>query len=186
VVPGTIQAAFVTSDQASSLVGVTLGFSSGGSQPPSPLPSDPTACAVAVGPGTQSVYGSGWTVFGSVTYQDSDSVADHTVTQVLGKYPTTGRARNVFATLTNGIKDCPSAVRTNADQSTSSWAYWVDTATADTLVWEATQDAANGWTCYRQARLKGTAVLEVAVCEAGDGQQSAAKIADQFAGNVSG
>jgi hypothetical protein len=40
--------------------------------------------------------------------------------------------------------------------------------------------------CYRQARLKGKAVLQVAVCAAGDGKQAAANIADQFAGRVEG
>ncbi len=186
LVPGTIQASFVSIDGVSSLVGVTLESSSGSSQPPAPLSGDPASCAVAVGPGTQSVYRSGWAVFGSAMYQDSDSVADHAVTQVLGKYSTVAQAAAVFATLTNGIKGCPSAVRTNADQSTSTWTYEVNTATADTLSWTATEVAANGWVCYREARLKGTAVLQVAVCEAGDGQLTAQKIANQFAGKVGG
>src|SRR5205807_7021626 len=123
---------------------------------------------------------------GSVTYQDSDSVADHAVTQVLGRYPAADQAATVFGTLVNGIKGCASAVRTNADQSTSTWTYAVDTGTADTLVWTATEQAANGWACYRQAQQKGTTVLEVAVCEAGDGLPAAQQIATQFARNVRG
>lgn len=186
LVPGTIQASFVSMDAVSSMVGVTLESSSGSSQPPAPLPGDPASCAVAVGPGTQSVYGPGWTVFGSAMYQDSDSVADHAVTQVLGKYSTAAQAATVFATLTDGIKGCPSAVRTNADQSSSTWTYEVSTATSDALSWTATEAAADGWACYREARLKGAAVLQVAVCEAGDGQSAAQQIAGQFAGKVSG
>lgn len=103
----TIQTSFVSIDGVSSLVGVTLESSSGSSQPPAPLSSNPMSCAVAVGPGTQSMYRSGWTVFGSAMYQDSDSVADHAVTQVLGKYSTAAQAATEFATLTNGIKSCP-------------------------------------------------------------------------------
>src|SRR5437879_1880171 len=70
LVPGTLQTSFVSLDGVSAAVGVTLESSTGSSQPPAPLPSDPASCAVAVGPSTQSVYGPGWTVFGSVTYQD--------------------------------------------------------------------------------------------------------------------
>lgn len=186
VVPGTVQSSFLTIDEVSSLVGTTLLSSTDASEPPSPLSADPATCAVAIGPATQSVYARGWTVFQSATYQDSDAVADHTVTQVLGVYSDSDKAGAVFRTLTDGLNGCKSAVRTDEDQSTSKWTYSVDTTTSSALGWTATQDAGEGWACYRQARLKGKAVLQVAVCEAGDGRQAAAKITDQFVGKVSG
>jgi hypothetical protein len=186
VVAGTVQASFLSLDEVSALLGTTLTSASSASEPPPPLSADPAACAVAVGPGTQSVYARGWTMFQSAVYQDSDSVSDHTVTQTLGIYPDNGPAAAVFRTLSEGINGCKSAVRADSDQNTSKWTYSVGTATGSSLAWTATQDAGDGWACYRQAQLKGKAVLQVAVCEAGDGEQAAVKIADQFAGRVGG
>lgn len=187
-VPGTVQASVVSADDASRAVGQTLRSEHGISAPPRTLPSDPASCVVAVGPATEAVYGPGWTMFGSVTYQDSDSAADHTVTQVIGVYSTRDQAGQVFGSLSEGVRDCRSAVRADGDggQRAAKWFYAVDTHTANTLSWKATQDGGDGWACYRQARLKGRAVLQVAVCEAGDGSRAAATIADQFAGRVSG
>lgn len=187
-VPGTLQASFVPIDQVSSAVGVTLSSSTNSGTPPAPLAANPAACAVAIGPATQKVYTQGWTVFGAVTYQDSNYAADHTVTQTLGRYPDATQAGAVFTALATGVKACPAGVRTDPDQGTTKWTYTVDTAntTANTLVWTATQDAGGGWACYRQARLKGTNVIEVAVCEAGNGKPAAATIADRFAGKLGG
>ena len=81
---------------------------------------------------------------------------------------------------------CPAGVRTDPDQSTTKWTYTVDSATANALAWTATQDAGGGWACYRQARLTGPNVLEVAVCEAGNGKPAAAAIADRFVGKLAG
>ncbi|ONI77849.1 hypothetical protein ALI144C_30980 [Actinosynnema sp. ALI-1.44] len=184
--PGTVQAAVLTADQVSGVVGETLVPAQSSSEPPPVLAADPANCVVAVGPATQAVYARGWTTFGSVTYQDSKAVSEHTVTQVLGMYPDNDRARQVFDGLTEGLKGCRSAVRANGSQRASKWTYAVDSATTDALGWTATQDGGNGWACYRQARLKGKAVLQVAVCVAGDGRQGAAVLADMFAGKVSG
>jgi hypothetical protein len=184
VTPGTIQASFLSIDEVSTALGSALTSAGTTSEPPPAFTADPAACAVAVGPGTQSVYARGWTAFWSETFSDVDS--DHTVTQVLGVYPDGGQASKVFGTLTDGVKGCPSAVRTDGDQSSSKWTYAVDTTNQNTLAWTATQDAADGWACYRQARLKDKAVLQVAVCEAADGKQATAKIADQFAAKVGG
>lgn len=187
-VPGTVQASVLSADEVSKTVGQTLRSEHGISAPPPALPSDPPTCVVAVGPATEAVYGPGWTMFGSVTYQDSDSAADHTVTQVIGRYSTRDQAGQVFGSLSEGVRGCKSAVRADEDggQRASKWFYTVDKNTADTVSWKATQVGGDGWACYRQARLKGRAVLQVAVCEAGDGSQAAATIADQFAGRVSG
>jgi serine/threonine protein kinase len=187
VVPGTVQASVMTPDEVSTVLGTMVMSGASAAEPPSPLSADPAECAVAVGPATQAVYARGLTVFGSVTYQDSDAVADHTVTQVLGVYPDTDKATAVFRSLTDGIKGCTSAVRTDADQNTSAWTYTVvDIPASDRLSWTATQDTGDGWACYRQARLKGKTVLQVAVCQAGDGRPAATKITDQFASKVSG
>lgn len=188
VVPGTVQASVVSADDAGAMLGQTLQSAHSVSEPPPALPADPAGCAVAVGPATQAVYAEGWTTFGSVTYQDSDSDAEHTVTQVIGLYSTTDRAQQVFGTLSAGVKTCKVAVRAGGapGQRASKWTYSVDNDTAATLGWKATQDAGNGWACYRQARLKGRAVLQVAVCESGDGSQAATTIADEFSSKVSG
>jgi len=182
-IPGTVQASMLGVDEVSARVGTELLNGGSTSEPPPPLSADPATCAVAVGPATQSVYAPGWTAFWSQTFSDANG--DHTVTQVLGLYPDDGQAGKVFATLTDGVKGCTSAVRTD-EESTSKWVYAVDTADSGALVWTATQDAADGWACYRHARLKGKVVLQVAVCEVGNGKQAVAKIADQFAGRVGG
>ncbi|GAA4553205.1 sensor domain-containing protein [Amycolatopsis samaneae] len=183
-VPGTVQAGVLTLTEASELTGVTLASETGAAEPPPALAADPPNCAVAVGPATQAVYGREWTSFLSRSYQDSETVSQHTVTQVLGVYPDGEKARAVFRVLADGVKSCSSAVRTDGDQDTSSWNYQVTSAAADAMAWSATQESGDGWACHRQARLKGNTVLQVVVCQAGDGRPAAAKIADQVAGRV--
>jgi hypothetical protein len=182
-IPGTVQSSVLGVDEISALVGTTLMSGGWTSEPPPPLAAEPATCVVAVGPATQAVYARGWTTFWSETFSDVNG--DHTATQVLGMYPDGGQAQKVFTTLANGVKGCASAVRTD-EETTSKWSYAVDTADTGALTWTATQDAADGWACYRQARLKGKAVLQVAVCEAGNGEQAVAKIAERFAGRVGG
>ncbi|MEV6238623.1 sensor domain-containing protein [Lentzea sp. NPDC051838] len=186
VAPGTVQASVLTADEASTAVGTTLVSEQSASEPPPALTTDPAGCAVAAGPATDEVYTRGWTTFGSVTYQDSEAVSDHTVIQVLGVYPDEERSRQVFGDLADGLKGCRSAVRTSGDQRVSAWTYSIDAATADALGWTATENTGDGWACYRQARLKRTAVLQVGVCQAGDGKQAATAIADRFAARVGG
>jgi hypothetical protein len=142
---------------------------------------------VAVGPATASAYTQGWTVFLSTTYEDSAGSGAYTVTQTVGVYGSADQATGMFGKLGDGVKNCPSATRTQAGgQGSVKWNYSVGTATADTLAWTAAQDAGGGWACYRQAQLKGKDVLQVAVCEGGDGKAAAAQIAGQFAARVSG
>ncbi|KXK60784.1 hypothetical protein AWW66_17120 [Micromonospora rosaria] len=184
-VPGTVQARILSLEDASVLVGTTLTAATSHREPPRPQVADPATCAVAVGPATRSVYTRGWTVFLSATYQDSEAVADHTVTQVLGVYPDGNQAGTVFQALTDGVRGCTSAVRTDAAQHATAWVYTVEAATADRLVWVSTQEDADGWTCYRQARLTGRTVVQVAVCQVGDGTEAAARIIDRVASRVS-
>jgi hypothetical protein len=186
VVPGTVQAAVLSPDDVSKALGTTVIAGPVANQPPPALTADPATCAVAVGPATASGYLPGWTVFLSTTYEDSAGVGDYTVTQTVGVYGSADQASAMFGKLGDGVKNCPSATRTDANQNPVKWAYTVGTATAGTLAWTAAQDAGNGWACYRQARLKGKDVVQVAVCEGGDGKAAAAQVADQFAARVSG
>lgn len=186
VVPGTVQADILTPDEVSAAVGTTVISQATVDRPPPPLAADPASCAIAVGPATATAYTTGWTVFLSSTYQDSAGVGDYTVTQSIGVYGDAGRASDVLKTLGDGVKGCPSATRTGADNSSVKWNYSVDSAAPDSLVWSASQDSGGGWACYRQARLKGKDVIEVAVCEGGDGKSATARIADQLVAKVVG
>ncbi|GAB3891409.1 hypothetical protein GCM10029964_064530 [Kibdelosporangium lantanae] len=183
-VPGTGQAVVLSQDEVSAAVGATLRSEAGVSEPPPTLTVDPTTCEVAAGPTSQSVYTPGWTVYWSVTDQDLDDVADHSVTQVLGIYPDHDKAGAVFRNLSDGLARCKRAMRSDADQDSTNWDYKVGTGTPDALSWTATQVDADGWACYREARLRQNAVVQVAVCQAGDGRPAAAKIADQLATRV--
>ncbi|MFG1872539.1 sensor domain-containing protein [Micromonospora arborensis] len=186
VVSGTTQATVLDAEEASRLVGVTLAAETRTTEPQPPLVADPPRCVMAVGPATQAVHGRGWTAFLSVTYQESEAVADHVVSQTVALYPDAGRAGIVLGSLRQGIETCPSAVRTDANQATSKWTYQVGDTAPDMISWTATQDGGAGWTCHRRARLKGVAVLQVAVCQAGDGGPAAAKLLDRFADRTRG
>ena len=191
VVPGTVQAAVLTPDEVSKAIGTTVIAGPETVAPPAALSADPASCAVAVGPATASAYTPGWTVFLSTTYEDSAGSGDYTVTQTVGAYGSADQASGVFGKLGDGLKNCQTATRTDADQADADqtpvkWDYKIGTATSDTLVWTASQEAGGGWACYRQARLKGKDVVQVAVCEAGDGGSAAAQVAEQFTARVGG
>ncbi|SDW37117.1 PknH-like extracellular domain-containing protein [Amycolatopsis xylanica] len=190
LVAGTIQASFPSADEISAVAGTQLTPGPGLDAPPVPLAADPAACAVAVGPATQSVYARGWTGFRSAAYEELDTDNGYVVTLVLGVYPDEKQAGAVFGALAEGVKQCPSAVRTDGNEQTSKWTYQAGAATASAFEWTANQtpsaDENDWWACYRRARLKGKAVVQVAVCEAGDGNQAATKLIDQFAGKVGG
>jgi hypothetical protein len=117
-----------------------------------------------------------------VSYQDT--TAEHVVTLVLGVYPDQTQARSAFGTLTKGLAGCTVAVRTNQGHSSAKWTYAVNTTAADSVAWMATQDAGAGWACFRQACRKGTALLQVSVCQAGDGRQAVGMITERFAARV--
>ncbi|MDH6709182.1 hypothetical protein P3T27_005928 [Kitasatospora sp. MAA19] len=184
VAAGTVQADLLVPDEVSRLAGTTLVAGPRGSEPPEAVAVEPSGCAVAAGPATRSVYGNEWTAFLSATYQDPAGTGDHTVTQVVGVYPDEDKASAAFRRLDEGLRGCPSAVRTDPDGSTSGWTYKTDTVTPDTVGWTATQDSGDGWGCHRQARLKGRMLLQVALCSAGDGRPAVARIADRIAEKV--
>jgi hypothetical protein len=140
---------------------------------------------VAGGPGTQAVYTAGWTRFESVTYQDSKTGASHTVTQVLGEYGSDAQAATVFKALATGVKGCATGTTTGASGAYQ-WNYAAGTSAADAVTWKSTQVDGGGWACYHHAGLKGEAVLQVSVCEPGDGTAATEAIASRFADKVGG
>ncbi|GHF37659.1 hypothetical protein GCM10018790_14160 [Kitasatospora xanthocidica] len=186
VAAGTVQADLLSPDDVSGLAGTTVVAGPRTGEPPAELTAEPSSCAAAVGPATRTVYGNDWTAFLAATYEDAAGVGDYTVTQAVGLYPDTAKAGTAYRALTDGIEGCPTAVRTDQDGTTSTWNYSSDTTGPDAIAWTSRQYAGDGWSCYRQARLKGRALLQVALCQAGDGKAAAAAIADRFAAGVKG
>ncbi|MFC7180704.1 sensor domain-containing protein [Kitasatospora paranensis] len=185
IVAGTVQADILPPEAVSRLAGATLVPGPRSDRPHAAIEVSPADCAVAVGPATQSVYGRAWTAFLSATYQDAGSSGAYTVNQVVGVFPDGAKAGAALRTLTAGLGRCPSSTRTDQAGRTTTWAYAAYPATPVAVVWTATQNTVAGWACYHQARVKGAALIEVAVCEAGDGRPTASKLADALAGQVS-
>lgn len=185
VVPGTLQAEVLGTDQVSSLLGTTLLAGDSVAAPASAPTVDPTTCAVAAGPGSQAVYTRGWTLFESITYQDSKTDASHTVTQIIGNYGNNGQAAKVFKALAASVKGCTAAEVAGASDI-SKWTYSPGVSTTDTVTWKSVQSDGGGWACYHHAGLKGNAVMQVTVCEPGDGTAATEAIAGQFADKVGG
>jgi hypothetical protein len=186
LVEGTVNATLLTPDEASRLAGTTLVSGPRSNQPPAAMTASASKCAVAVGPATQSVYGHEWTAFLSATYQDAGGSGAYAVNQVIGVFPDSTKARAAFQTLTTGLARCTSATRTDEAGRTTTWSYTAYPATPAAVVWTATQNAGAGWACYRQAHLKGTSLIQVGVCEAGNGKPAASKIAEALSGKVTG
>lgn len=186
LVAGTVHAALLTPEQASRLTGVSLGSGPRAAEPAPALATDPPSCGVAVGPTTQAVYGRDWTAFLSATYQDAGGFGDYTLTQVAGVYPDSAKAGAVLQGLAAGLRSCPSAVRTDQGGRSSRWTYQVDDATRDGVSWTAVQDGGNGWACYRRAQLKGRSLLQVGICEAGDGRPAVQALTLRIATGISG
>lgn len=186
LVAGTVHAALLTPDEASRLTGMTLTSSSEASKPSPALAADPSSCAIAVGPTTQAVFGKDWTAFLSATYQDAGGLGNYTMTQVVGVYPDREKAGALLRTLTAGLRSCSSAVRTDQDGRGSKWTYRIDGTTSNSVSWTATQDGGNGWACYRQAQLKGKSLLQVGICEAGDGRSTVQALTRRVAAEVRG
>ena len=182
---GTVQADILTPDQVSRLAGTSLASGPRSNEPPAALSASPAVCSPVVGATTKSVYGSDWKTFLSATYQDAAGTGDYTVSQVIGAYPSNASAGAAYRTLLNGLYGCHTAVRTDPSGRTSKWAYQLTFISPTAVGWTAAQDAGSGWSCYHRAQQKGKALLQVTVCEAGDGSSTAAAIAQRFAGQVS-
>lgn len=190
VAAGTVQADLVSPDSVSRLAGTTLVAGPQSNRPHAPLAVSPSECAVAAGPTTQSVYGQAWTAFLSATYQDAGATGAYTVNQVIGVFPDSEKTGAAFQTLTDGLTKCPSSTVTDQAGRTAKWAYTAHPPTEVAVAWTAAQDGAQDggaqWACHHQARVKGTSLVQVAVCQAGDGQPTTAKLADELTGKVSG
>lgn len=174
--------------QVGELVGAELANTTADLEPPPPLTVDPADCAVAAGPSTTSVYTTGWTQYHLVTMQEAADRWDHSVTQTAGKYPDEAAAKQVFAALVAGVQACPRATATDAlDESTAEWTFIVEKSdTADLAQWTATQDGAHDWACHREARRTGQWVVQVAVCQVGNGRPAVTAITEQLTANVTG
>ncbi|WP_371619428.1 sensor domain-containing protein [Streptomyces sp. NBC_00454] len=186
IAEGTVQADLLSADGVSKLAGTTVVAGPQSNRPHAPLAVTPSECAVAAGPTTQSVYGQAWKAFLSATYQDAAGSGSYTVNQVIGVFPDSEKATAAFRTLADGLTKCPSSTLTDQAGRTSKWAYTVHAPFAVVVTWKATQDGAKGWACYHQARVKATSLVQVAVCQAGDGASTTSKIADELSGKVTG
>jgi hypothetical protein len=185
VVPGTLQAEVLSPAQVSSLLGTTLSAGDSVAEPASAPTVVPATCAVAAGPGSQAVYTRGWTQFESITYQDSRTDASHLVTQIIGRYGDGGRATTVFRALADGVKGCSAATVTGASGA-HPWTYTLGASAPDTVTWTSVQVDGDGWACYHRAALRSRSVLQVTVCQPGDGTAATAAIADAFFGKPGG
>lgn len=182
---GTVQADLLTPDQVSKLAQTTVVSGPRSDLAPVAIAASPKQCAVAIGPATESVYGHAWTAFLSATYTDQQDTGSYTVDQVIGVFPDSATAATAFKTLTAGLTQCKSSTRTDQAGRTTKWTYTSEPATSVAAVWTATQTDGSGWACYHQARLKGSSLIQVAICEGGDGQPTVSKVADALAGTVS-
>ncbi|MGW3167908.1 sensor domain-containing protein, partial [Streptomyces sp. NPDC001142] len=185
IVAGTVQADLLGPDSVSRVAGTTVVAGAQSNRPHDPLTVSPSACAVAAGPTTQSVYGQVWTAFVSATYKDAGATGAYTVNQVIGVFPDSAKADAAFATLTKGLNACSSSTRTDQDGRTSKWMYKAQPSTQVAVAWTAAQDGNANWACSHQARVNGTSLVQVTVCQAGDGQPTAAKLADKLTRKVS-
>ncbi|MEV4615481.1 sensor domain-containing protein [Kitasatospora sp. NPDC049258] len=186
VAAGTVQADLLSADSVSRLAGTTVVAGPQSDRPHTALNVAPSDCAIAAGPTTQSVFGQGWKAFLSATYQDAGGTGAYTVNQTFGVFPDTDTAGTAFQRLTDGLSTCPSATVANQSGRSSKWAYTARPAAENALVWAAAQEGAAGWACVHQARVKGATLVQVAVCQEGDGTSTASKITDELAGKVTG
>ncbi|WP_035858417.1 sensor domain-containing protein [Kitasatospora cheerisanensis] len=186
VAAGTVQADLLGADSVSRLAGTTVVAGSQSGRPHAALNAAPSDCAVAAGPTTQSVYGPAWKAFLSATYQDAGGSGAYSVNQTLGVFPDADTAGTALQRLTDGLARCSSATVTDQAGRSSKWTYTARPATESAVVWAAAQDGAGDWACFHQARVKGASLLQVAVCQAGDGASTASKLADELAGKVTG
>jgi hypothetical protein len=119
--------------------------------------------------------------------QEADDYWDHSVTQTVARYPDQRAAEKVFDGLTAWLNRCldkPAVSTDTLDESQSQWRFIVEHAGANTARWTATQTDGDNWGCYHEARLTGSWVLQVAVCQVGNGQPTAVNIIGKLAANL--
>ncbi|MER6397873.1 sensor domain-containing protein [Kitasatospora sp. NPDC001603] len=186
VAAGTVQAQLLGADSVSRLAGTTVVAGPQSDRPHAPLDVAPPECAVAAGPTTEAVYGQAWKAFLSATYQDAAGTGGYTVNQVFGVFPEAEKAGAAFRTLTEGLAKCPSATVAGQAGRSSKWVYTARPSTEVAVAWTAAQEGSAGWACYHQAWVKGTSLVQVSVCQAGDGEATSWKVADELTKQVTG
>ncbi|MEV5833587.1 sensor domain-containing protein [Nocardia sp. NPDC052112] len=185
--PGSIDAALVSMRDAGAEVGSPLWFRVDDTKPVAVQPVTPPECQTIAGPASDSVYGNAWTQFRLATFQETSNTWDHSLTQAVGRYENSDRAREAFTKLSDALTACGDkevAVLGSGEVADSRWRNHADARTADTLRWNAEQLDAPTWRCFREARLKQSVLLQVALCQAGNGQPAAAVIADKLASKL--
>ncbi|MQY24862.1 sensor domain-containing protein [Nocardia aurantia] len=184
---GSIDAALMSMHDAGGRVGSALWFRIDAGKPDAAQSVTPPDCQVAATPASDLVFGNSWTGFRLSTFQENANTWDHSLTQAVGRYDNAERARDAFAKLTQGLTTCGDkeiAVLGTADAVDSKWRNHIDVSTGDTARWNAEQLDATDWRCYREARLKEAVLLQVALCQSGNGQPAATAIADKVAAKL--
>ena len=186
IAAGTVEADLLSPDSVSRVAGTTVVAGAQSNRPHAPLTVSPSACAVAAGPTTQSVYGQAWTAFVSATYKDAGATGAYTVNQVIGVFPDSKNAKAAFSTLSKGLNACSSSTRTDQADRTAKWTYTAQPDAQVAVSWTAAQGGSANWACSHQARVSGTSLVQVSVCQAGDGRPAVSNLADKLARKVSG
>ncbi|MFG3527435.1 sensor domain-containing protein [Streptomyces sp. NPDC047917] len=184
IAAGTVQADLLSPDRVSRLAMTAVVAGAQSNRPHEPLTVSPAHCAVAAGPTTQSVYGQAWTAYVSATYKDAGATGAYTVNQVIGVFPDSEKANTAFSTLAKGLTACSSSTRTDQDGRTSKWTYKAQPSTQVAVAWTAAQHGDADWACSHQARVNGTSLVQVSVCQAGDAQPAVARVTDELARRV--
>lgn len=183
---GTVQTGLLTPDQVSRVTGVPVIAGPQADQVPAEVAVTPLACAAAAGPSTQAVYGHSWTRFLSATYTDAGGSGGYTVNQVVGGFSSSNGASAAFGRLTGGLAQCSSSTTTGQAGRTTKWAYKTYPATPIAVAWTAAQADGGGWSCYHQAQLSGKALVQVAICEGGNGAPATSALVGALSRKVSG
>ncbi|WP_019931244.1 sensor domain-containing protein [Nocardia sp. BMG111209] len=184
---GSIDAALMNTHDAGGRIGAALWFRTDAGKPGAAQTVTPAECQAAATPASDLVFGNSWTDFRLSTFQENANTWDHSLTQAVGRYENADRARDAFTKLTQALMTCGDkeiAVLRGAGAVDSKWRNHIDTSSADTVWWNAEQLDATGWRCYREARLKQAVLLQVALCQSGNGQPAATAIADKVAAKL--
>jgi hypothetical protein len=183
---GSIDAALMSTHDAGGRIGSALSYRLDARKPPAAQSVTPPECQSAAAPVSDLVFGNSWTDFRLSTFQENANTWDHSLTQAVGRYDNGDRARDAFAKLADALKTCGDKEIAVLDAGVvdSKWRDHVDVSTTDTVRWSAEQTDATGWSCYREARVKQAVLLQVALCQSGNGQPAATAIADKLAAKL--
>ncbi|MFE9581444.1 sensor domain-containing protein [Nocardia sp. NPDC006044] len=185
--PGSIDAALIGLADASVEVGSTLMSRVDATKPVAAQPTTPPECGTGASPASEAVYGSEWTQFRLTTFQESSSTWDHSLTQAVGRYAGPEQARGAFLRLSDALVACgdrETVVIGAGGVTDSKWRNHGDVTSGEVLRWNAEQLDATTWRCFREVRLKQATLVQVALCQSGNGQPAAAAIADKLSSRL--